>query len=81
MIREIRKIAIDQEHDYTTGCLINYTYFKKYYKLIAADLSKQQVLDADPKANQLIDFSGYLERDEYTTIFFITEEVKETILH
>ena len=39
--------------DYTTGCLPDYNYFKKYYKLIATDLSKQK-LDADSKAMQQI---------------------------
>ena len=47
----IRKITIGQGDDYTTGCLLDYTYFKKYYKMIAVDLSKQQVLDDDPKSN------------------------------
>ena len=37
----IRKIAIGQRDDYTTGCLLDYTYFKKYYKMIAVDLSTQ----------------------------------------
>ena len=46
----IRKITTRQGDDYTTGCLLDYTYFKKYYKMIAVDLSKQQALDADPKA-------------------------------
>ena len=46
----IRKIAAGRGDDYTTGCLLDYTYFKKYYKIIAVDLSKQQALDADPKA-------------------------------
>ena len=36
----IRKIAIGQGDDYTTGCLLDYPDFKKYYKLIAIDLSK-----------------------------------------
>ena len=47
----IQKIATGQGDDYTTGCLLDYPYFKKY-KLIAIDLSKQQKLDADPKAIQ-----------------------------
>ena len=38
----IRKIAKGQGDDYTGGCLLDYLYFKKYYKLIAIDLSKQQ---------------------------------------
>ena len=36
--------------DYTTGCLLDYNYFKDYYEMIAIDLRKQQALDADPKA-------------------------------
>ena len=46
----VRKIAIGQGDDYTTGCLIDYPCFKNYYKLTAVDLSKQQKLDADPIA-------------------------------
>ena len=47
-----RKIATCQEDDYTTGCLLDYNYFNNYYKTISKDLSKQQALDADPKAIQ-----------------------------
>ena len=36
-----RKITIGQGDDYTIGCLLNYIYFKKYYKMIAIGLSKQ----------------------------------------
>ena len=50
----IRKIATGQGDDYTTGCLLDYPYFKDSYKMIAVDLSKQQALDADPRANQQI---------------------------
>ena len=48
----IGKIAIGQGDDYTTGCLLDYSYFKENYKMIAIDLSKQQALDADPRAIQ-----------------------------
>ena len=48
----IRKIAIGQRDDSTTGCLVGYSYFKNYYKMIVVDLSKQQALDADPKVLQ-----------------------------
>ena len=58
----IRKIATGQGDDYTTGCLLDYIYFKNYYKMIAVDLSKQQALDADPKAIQQINFTANLER-------------------
>ena len=75
----IRKITIGQGDDYTTGCLLDYTYFNKYYKMIAIDLYKQQPLDADPKAIQQINFTANLSRAENTRIYFILEEAKETI--
>ena len=52
-------------------------YFKKYYKLIEIDLTKQQKLDDHPKAIQQINFAGNLDRAEGSTIFFITEEAKK----
>ena len=76
----IRKISTGQGDDYTTGCLLDYTYFKKYYKMIAVDLIKQQALDADPKAIQQINFTANLDRAGNTTMFFIIEEAKETVL-
>ena len=75
----IWKIAIGHGADYTTGCLLDYTCFKKYYKMIMIDLSKQQGLDADPRAIQQIDFTANLDRDGNTRFYFILEEVKETI--
>ena len=76
----IREISIGQDDDYTTGCLLDFPYFKKYYKLIAIDLSKQQKLDANPKAIQQINLTGNLDREEGATMFFIIEEAKETVL-
>ena len=75
--QNIRKITIGQGDDYTTGCLLDYTYFKKY-KMIAIDLSKQQVLDADPKAIQQINFTKNLNRAGNIWFYFIPEEAKET---
>ena len=49
---EIRKTATGQGDDYTTGCLLDYQYFKDHYNLIAVDLSKQKELGADSKAIQ-----------------------------
>ena len=46
----IQKIATGRGDDYTTGCLPDYNYLKKYYMMIATDLSKQQALDTDPKS-------------------------------
>ena len=48
----IRQIATDQGDDYTTGCLLDYQYFKDHYNLIAIDLSKQKEFDADLRAIQ-----------------------------
>ena len=49
---EIRKISTGQGDDYTTGCLLDFFYFEKKYRLIAAGLSKQKTLDADSGAIQ-----------------------------
>ena len=76
----IRKIATGQGDDYTTGCLLDYPYFKDTYKMIAVDLSKQQALDADPRAIQQINFIANLVRAGNTRVYFILEEAKETIL-
>ena len=76
----IRKIAIGQGDDYTTGCLLDYPYFLDTYKMIAVDLSKQQALDADPRAIQQINFTANLDRAGNTRVYFILEEAKETIL-
>ena len=73
-------IATGQGDDYTTGCLLDYPYFKDTYKMIAVDLSKQQALDADPRAIQQINFNANLDRAGNTRFYFILEEAKETIL-
>ena len=59
----ILKIATGQGDDYTTGCLLDYSYFKENYKMIAIDLSKQQVLDVDSRAIQQINFTANLEQE------------------
>ena len=56
----IRKIATGQRDDYTTGCFLDYPYFKDSYKMIAVDLSKQQALNADPRAIQQINLTANL---------------------
>ena len=77
----IRKSSTGQGDDYTTGCLLDYIYFKNYCKMIAVNLSKQQVPDADPKAIQQINFTANLDRAGNTRIYFILEEAKETVFH
>ena len=75
----IRKIAAGKGDDYTTRCLVDYPYFKENYKTIAIDLSRQNELDADPRAIQQINFTANLDRAGNTTIFFIIEGAKETV--
>ena len=76
----IRKIATGQGDDYATGCLLDYSYFNDTYKMITVDLSKQQALDADPRAIQQINFTANLDRAGNARVYFILKEAKETIL-
>ena len=48
--------------------------------MIEIDLSKQQALDADPKAIKQINFTANLDRAGNTRIYFILQEAKETVL-
>ena len=75
---EIRKVSTGQADDYTTGCLLDFAYFEKNYRLIAADLSKQKALDADSRAIQQIIFTSKL--NTAASIYYILEKSKETIL-
>ena len=80
---ETRKISTGQGDDYTTGCLFDFAYFEKNYRLIAADLSKQKALDADSRAIQQIIFTVKINATEANTkviIYYILEKSKETIL-
>ena len=56
------KIAIGQEDDYATGCLLDYNYLKNHFKVIAIDLSKQEALDNDLEAIQGINFTANLDQ-------------------
>ena len=71
-------IDISRNNEYTTGNLLDYDYFKKYYKLIAIDLSKQQVLQQNEDLIQQINFIGKLE--EAPSVFIIIEKKENTIL-
>ena len=77
----IRKTAIGQGDDYTSVCLLDYTYFKKYYKMIAIDLSKQQALDSDPKAIQQINFTVNLDRAGNTRLYLFLKKQKKPFLN
>ena len=75
----IRKIATGQRDDYATCCLVDYPYFKENYKKIEIDVSKQQTLDADPRAIQQINFTANLDRTGNRTLLFVIEEAKESV--
>ena len=75
----IPKITTGQGDDNTGGCLLDYFYFKEYYKMTVMDLSKQQALDVDPEEIQQINFTGNLDRNKNATTFFIIKEAIETI--
>ena len=77
-MKKLGKNASGQGDDYTTGRLLDYIYFKNY-KMIVADLSKQQGLDADLQAIQQINFTANLDRAGNTRFYFILEEAKETV--
>ena len=76
--RELKQVMIGKGEDYAAGSLLDYNYFKKHYKLVAVDLSKQKELDADPRAIQQIEFKYMLGTD--SAIYWVLEKSKETIL-
>ena len=64
---------------HTTGCLLDFAYFEKDYRLIVIDLRDQKALDEDPKAIKHIIFTGGAD-DEALTVFYILAKSKETTL-
>ena len=64
----IRKVAIGKGDDYTTSCFLDYPYFRDSYKMTSVDLSRQQALDADPRAIEQINFTANLDRADDTII-------------
>ena len=76
--RELKIVMIGKGEDYTTVSLLDYNYFKKHYKLVAVDLSKQKELDADPRTIQQIEFKYMLQTN--STIYRVLKKSKETIL-
>ena len=80
---EATKISTGQGDDYTTGCLLDFAYFEKNYRLIAADLSKQKVLYSDSRVIQQMIFTGKIKATVASTrviIYYILEQSKETTL-
>ena len=74
---EVRKVSTGRGNDYKTSCLLDFAYFKKNYRLITADLSKQKALDADSRAIQQIIFTG--TASAAVIVYYILEQSKETL--
>ena len=75
---EIKNVTTGKGDDYTTGCLLDYQYFKDHYRLTAVDLSKEKGSEADPRAIQQTEFYGKLETN--SQVCAVLEKSKETIL-
>ena len=73
-----KNIDFSGNNEYTTSNLLDYDYFKKYYKLIAIDLSEQQVLQENEDLIQQINFIGRLT--EAANVFIIIEKKENTNL-
>ena len=81
--QNIIKLATGKGDDYTTGCLLDYPYFRDNYEMFAIDLSRQQALDPDPRKIQQINFAANVDRAGDTSVYFILEHLKKLnlILH
>ena len=80
---EVRKVSIGQGADCATGFLLDFGYFEKNYRLIAADLSKQEAVDADSRGIQQIISTGKIKSivaDARVIIYYLLERSKETTL-
>ena len=53
---ELLKMTTGRSEDYRTGCLLDYDYYIKDFNILEIDLSRQAVLDSDPKISQQIEF-------------------------
>ena len=69
-----------RNNEYTTGNLLEYEYFSKYYKLFATDVSKQ-IEFKNPDWKQQIKFIGRLDSNRRATMFFMIEKSEETTLN
>ena len=75
---ELRKVSTGRGDDPTTGCLLDFAYFDKNYRLIAAHLSKQKALGTDSRAIQQIIFTG--KANANILIYYILKKSNETML-
>ena len=79
---EGKKVSTGQDGDYTTGCLLDYAYFKNIYRQIGAGLNKQKAWSSDPRAIQQAVFQGVVGGDNNRKIrlYTILEKSKQIVL-
>ena len=81
---ELRKRMTGKGEDYTKASLLDYDYYKKHYKVVCCDLSKQNILDSNLKASQQIEFVYKLDNtrnpNTKAQILTVVEKEKETKL-
>ena len=73
----IQKITTGQLDHYTTGCWLDYNYFKKHFSLIVIDLIRQKALDSNPKAIQQINCTANLGGANNRVIFSFSKKKKK----
>ena len=66
-------VEMSRKDDYTTGNLLDYLYYQKYYKLIGTDFSRQ----TNTSIPQQINLVGTLEEDDGSAMFFIAKNQKK----
>ena len=77
---KLLKLTSGKGEDYTTGCLVDYYYYLKSFNIVAIDLSKQSILDSDPRIAQQLEFIYRLDGNTKAEILTVLEKEKETIL-
>ena len=77
---KLLKLTSGKGEDYTTGCLLDYYYYLKSFNIVAIDLSKQSILDSDPRIAQQLEFIYRLDGNTKAEILTVLEKEKETIL-
>ena len=71
MYDEVRKTAIGKGDDYAVGCFLDFIYFKNDYKIVCCNLSRQNILDSDPRSIQQIEFVYRLDDNKFAQVLTV----------
>ena len=77
---ELRKVTTGEGEDYTTGCLLDYKYFKDHHLIITWHLSLQKELDPNTRSIQQIEANFMLTDNNNSQILTVLDKSKETVL-